>query len=141
MRRILLLAASGAVLMSAACQDTKIEDPLAIAPAPMAAAPAKAEPATEKAGPPTLQEAKEFLETSAKEIVELNEYALRVYWVNANFLTEDTDWLVAKVGAEGSKLSTRLANNAKRYNELSLPADMQRKMDSLKRGSDFPAPE
>jgi len=142
MRRILLLAASGAVLMSAACQDTKIEDPLAIAPAPMAATASNTENAApQKSGPPTLQEAKEFIQAAETEITELNEYASRVYWVNANFITEDTDWLASKVGAEGAKLSTRLANKAKRYNELSLPADMQRKMDGLKRGSNFPAPE
>ena len=44
-------------------------------------------------------------------------------------------------GAQAAKLSTRLANEAKRFNDLSLPADMRRKMDGLKRGSNFPAPE
>jgi len=61
--------------------------------------------------------------------------------VNSNFITEDTDWLAAKAGAESSVLSTSLANQAKRYNDLNLPADMARKMDGLKRGSNFPAPE
>ena len=142
MRRILLLAASGTVLLAAACQDTKIEDTTATPESPaLAAATATVKPATKKIGPPTLQEAKEFLEAAEKEITELNEYGARVYWVNANFITEDTDWLASKVGADGAKLSTRLANKAKRFNDLSLPADMQRKMDGLKRGSEFPAPE
>jgi len=142
MRRILLLAASGATLLAAACQDTIIEDPQAKAETPITVTTTEAEkPAAQKKSPPTLQEAKEFLEAAEKEITELNEYGARVYWVNANFITEDTNWLAAKVGAEGAKLSTRLANKAKRYNDLSLPADMQRKMDGLKRGSNFPAPE
>ena len=92
-------------------------------------------------GPATVQQAREFLEEAEAKIVELNEYGARVYWVNANFITDDTNWLAAKVGAEGARLSTNLANRAKRFNDLTLPADMARKMDGLKRGSNFPAPD
>ena len=92
-------------------------------------------------GPATVQQAREFLEEAEAKIVELNEYATRVYWVNANFITDDTNWLAAKVGAEAALLSTNLANRAKRYNDLTLPTDMARKMDGLKRGSNFPAPD
>jgi len=90
---------------------------------------------------PTIQEAKEFLEKSAIEIETLNEHAARVYWVNANFITTDTNWLSSKVGEQGALLTTRLANEAKRFNDLKLPTDMRRKMDMLKRGSEFPAPD
>jgi len=89
----------------------------------------------------TLQEAKEFLESAEKEITEFSEYNARIYWLNANFINYDSNWLAAKAGASGAKLSTRLANEAKRFNDLTLPADMARKMDGLKRGSNFPAPE
>jgi len=92
-------------------------------------------------GPATVQQAREFLEEAEAKIVELNEYGSRVYWVNANFITDDTNWLAAKVGAEAALLSTNLANRAKRYNDLTLPTDMARKMDGLKRGSNFPAPD
>ncbi len=102
-------------------------------------------PAVDKYGDPTspatVQQAREFLEEAENKIEELNEYAARVYWVNANFVTDDTNWLASKVGAEGALLSTNLANRAKRFNGLSLPADMARKMDGLKRGSNFPAPD
>jgi len=90
---------------------------------------------------PTIQEARTFLSDAEDQIEELNEYAARVYWVNANFITDDTNWLASKVGAEGAKLTTKLANQAKRFNGLDLPGDMARKMEGLKRGSDFPAPE
>ncbi len=92
-------------------------------------------------GPATVQQAREFLKEAEAKIVALNEYGARVYWVNANFITEDTKWLASKVGAEGAELSTNLANRAKRYNGLTLPAEMARKMDGLKRGSNFPAPD
>lgn len=100
-----------------------------------------ATPVSPENAAPTIQEAKEFLEQSATDIETLNEYAARVYWVNANFITADTDWLASKIGEEGALLATRLANQAKRFNDLALPADMRRKMDGLKRGSEFPAPD
>ena len=65
----------------------------------------------------------------------------RVDWVNNNFITEDTNWLAAKASEQASLLDTRLANEAKQFNGLSLPDDMRRKMDGLKRASNFPAPE
>lgn len=150
MRKILLSATSIAALGLIACQ------PAAEAPEPAmkdAAAAAAEKPAntvetltaaanagTEN-GPPTLQEAKEFLEQAEKEIVELRNYSSKIFWVQANFITQDTNALAARAGAQGARLSTRLSNEAKRFNELSLPADMRRKMDTLKRGSNFPAPE
>ena len=90
---------------------------------------------------PTVQEAKEFLEAAEEEIVEFSAYAAKVYWVKANFITEDTAAIEARVGEEGAKMSTRLSNQAKRFKDLSLPAGMKRKIDSLLRGSNFPAPD
>ena len=90
---------------------------------------------------PTRQEAKEFLEDTEKELAEFNAYAAKVYWIKANFITEDTAALEARVGEESAKMSTRMSNEAKRFKDLSLPADMQRKIDGLLRGSNFPAPD
>ena len=148
MRKLLLSAASLAALGFAACQ------PSTSTPSPDAPAPAEVEKPTKTVetltaaanagtenGAPTLQEAKEFLEAAEKDIVELSAFASKVYWVQANFITEDTNALAAMAGTQGAKLSTRLANQAKRFNDLTLPADMRRKMDGLKRGSNFPAPE
>lgn len=148
MRKLLLSAASLAAIGVAACQpstsapstdaSTKaaVEKPTKTVETLTAAANAGTEN-----GPPTIQEAKEFLETAEADIVELSAFAAKVYWVQANFITEDTNALAAMAGTQGAKLSTRLANEAKRFNDLSLPADMRRKMDGLKRGSNFPAPE
>ncbi len=142
MRTLLLSAASVAILGLAACQpkaSTEATQP----PKPtktvetLTAAATKEQPK----GPATLQEAKEFLEEAETDIVEINAMGARIYWINANFITEDTDWLASKIGAEGAEMATRLANGAKRFNGLTLPADMRRKMDGLKRGSEFPAPE
>ncbi|MEP6341939.1 MAG: M2 family metallopeptidase [Maricaulaceae bacterium] len=134
MRKLLLVATSLTALAISACNadEVKLEsstDTGTIATTNYADKPA------------TIQDAKEFIEQAEKDLIELGEYAARIYWVNANFITDDTRWLAQKAGAEGAKLSTRLANEAKKFNDLVLPADMARKLDMLKRGSNFPAPE
>ena len=134
MKNILLLAAASSTLMIASCQETTTEAP-AVVETKMPVVEASVNTG------PTLQEAKEFLENAEKEIVELYAEAARIYWINSNFITDDTDWLASKIGAEGGLLSTKLANQAKRFDDLTLPADMARKIDGLKRGSDFPAPD
>jgi len=90
---------------------------------------------------PTVQEAKEFLEAAEIELSEFSDYAAKVYWIRANFITDDTAALEARVGEESAKLSTRMSNQAKRFKDLSLPADMRRKIDGMLRGSNFPAPD
>ena len=146
MRKILLSAASLAALGLVACQ-AKISEPVST-PTLEAEKPTKTVEALTAAanagtenGLPTIQEAKEFLEQAETDIETLSAFASKIYWVQANFITQDTNALAAMAGTQGAKLSTRLANEAKRFNDLSLPADMRRKMDGLKRGSNFPAPE
>jgi len=90
---------------------------------------------------PTVQEAKEFLEDAEVEISEFGKFAARTAWIKANFITQDTNALEARMAEQGATLSTRYANEAKRFNDLNLPADMRRKMDGLLRGSNFPAPD
>ncbi|MBL4871541.1 MAG: M2 family metallopeptidase [Robiginitomaculum sp.] len=131
MKNIFILTVSAAALLTASCQDKTTRSTQAMQ------MPAQSEQETA----PTIQEAKTFLETSAKEIETLSLRGAKIAWINNNFITEDTDWLASKVGEEFGLLSTRLANSAKRFNDLSLPADMARKMDGLKRGSNFPAPD
>jgi len=139
MRKFLLIAASSSVLTLAACTgaETTAETPAATPPV------ASAAQVTTSTAPkaPTVQEAKEFIKKSEAELIKFSEHSSRVYWINANFITDDTNWLAEKIGAEGAKISTRLSNEAKRFNDLDLPADMVRKLDKLKRGSNFPAPE
>ncbi len=134
MKQYLLLAVASSALLSASCKPNTTP-PITDTPTQTSSTVA------EKQSEPTIQEAKQFLETSAQEITELNLRQATIDWVNNNFITEDTNLLSAKVGEESGLLSTRHANEAKIFNGLSLPVDMARKMDGLKRGSNFPAPD
>ena len=84
---------------------------------------------------------KEFLEHAQKEIETLSQEAARIYWINANFITEDSDWLASKVGGEFASLAARLANEAKIFQGLKLDADTMRKLNGIRQGNSFPAPE
>ncbi|PHR58014.1 MAG: peptidyl-dipeptidase [Robiginitomaculum sp.] len=91
-------------------------------------------------GAPTIAEAQAFIADAEKQLIEMNEYGSRVFWVNANFITDDTDWLATKAGADFTKLGVNLANSAKRFNDLELPPELARKMKFLKIGLTLPAP-
>jgi len=124
--------------------EVKPADPVEVKqapPKPQSTEDAATEIITDISDTPTLQQAKEFLETAERDVTEMNAFAARAYWINANFITEDTDALASLAGEQSTALSTRLANEAKRFNKLTLPDSMARKMDGLKRGSDFPAPD
>ena len=122
MRTFLLLASSALVLTLASCDEGQDAPQTSTSSAVTQTVSNKAE---QTAKVPTVQDAKEFIEQAEKELVELREHSARVYWVQANFITEDTNYLAAKAGAESAKLSTRLANGAKAFNDLTLPKDMR----------------
>ena len=135
MKHVLLSGACALSLMLGACAESANQSEAERATETLTKA------AQAEAQRPTVQQAREFLEATEAEIVDYNRRASRAYWVNANFITEDTTAMTAEVGAEGLAMATRLSNEAKRFNDVQLPADMRRKIDMLKRGSNFPAPE
>ncbi|WP_206599982.1 M2 family metallopeptidase [Pseudovibrio sp. Ad26] len=87
------------------------------------------------------EDARAFIETSEKAIQEIGEEAGRVAWVNANFITYDTNWLNALMSERTTKLYVSLANQTKQYDGLDLPPDLARKMKLLKLNLTLPAPE
>jgi peptidyl-dipeptidase A len=115
---------------------------LAAACAPPAEQPDRAgsADAASESAPPTVEDARRFIADAEAELGEANEYASRVLWVQANFITFDTDWLASRVGAENTKLTVRLANETKRFDGLELPDQLERKMNVLRTGITLPAP-
>ncbi len=65
----------------------------------------------------------------------------QVAWVNNTYITDDTDALNARVGAEGTEMGVRFAKGAARFNGVTgLSADTRRKLDLLRNGLVLPAP-
>jgi len=144
MKRAILLASGISLLALSACKDTPKDAGLNDAAAPKTQETAQTPPETADTNTvkdATLQDAKEFLETTETRLEEFNLRAATTAWAKATNITDATNAAEAAVNAEGAKLSTELANAAKRFNTLKLPVDMRRKIDGLKRGSSFPAPE
>lgn len=143
MRKALLIATGLSVLMFAGCKTETKATPAEAPPEPQIVTTSQPEAASEptKETAPTPQEAKEFLKETEEILARENEKVYRMAWVQNNFINDDTNWLLQKMDADYAKLGTRLANEAKRFNDLDLPADMKRKLNVLKIGNPFPAPD
>ncbi|HEX8578172.1 MAG TPA: M2 family metallopeptidase, partial [Allosphingosinicella sp.] len=106
-----------------------------------AAAPEQAAPAATAAAAPTLEEARAFVARAEKELGEFSVLNSRAQWVNATYITDDTDALAAHFGTIGTEMSVRLANEAARYaNVPGLDYDTKRKLDTLRSALVLPAP-
>lgn len=93
------------------------------------------------AAAPTAAEADKFIADAERQLASLSEYASRAQWVNSTYITEDTDWLAAKVGTESTELSVKLAKEAARFDGTpGLSFDTRRKLNLLKQGIVLPAP-
>lgn len=89
---------------------------------------------------PTIEEARRFVSDAESALADQWKYASRASWVQANFITPDTNWLASRADAETTKLAVRLADETKRFEGLALPAELKRKMNILRTGITLPAP-
>ena len=80
-----------------------------------AAAPPAAAAAARSAAAPTAAEADAFVARAEKELAEFTVINSRAQWVNATYITDDTDALAAHFGTIGTEMSVRFANEAARY--------------------------
>ncbi len=107
----------------------------------LAAALIVATPLAAQTTAPTAAEADAFIAQAEQEGAAFSLYGNRVGWINATYITNDTDWLSAKVGTEGTLLAVKYAKGAARFNDVAgLSYDTRRKLDTLKLGVTLPAP-
>ncbi|WP_444998499.1 M2 family metallopeptidase [Aliikangiella sp. IMCC44359] len=99
----------------------------------------KQAPATPKG--PTVADAQTYVANAEAEIEKNYEFQAKTAWVQANFVTEDTSFLVAKMSEEATKTGVGLALGAKKFNGLEVDYDTRRKLEILKAGLTLPAPE
>jgi len=100
------------------------------------AAPAAADTATA-----TPAAADAFVARAEKAIEEFSTPAAQVAWINATYITDDTDAIAAKYGAEGTEMSVKYAIEAAKYAKIpGLSFDTKRKINLLRSGLTLPAP-
>jgi len=91
--------------------------------------------------PMTPQGAAEWVEMVEQDLFDYSVRASRVYWVNATYITHDTNALAAQVGAEGTEKSVNYALEAAKFAQVEgLDPDVARKLDILRNGIVLPAP-
>ncbi len=88
----------------------------------------------------TIADAKQYVADAEKSLAEDYEIGGKAFWVQANFMTEDTNALAAKAGEESTRKSVQLALGTKAFKDLELDFDTRRKLDILKSGLVLPAP-
>ncbi|WP_304186337.1 M2 family metallopeptidase, partial [Phenylobacterium aquaticum] len=93
------------------------------------------------ASPPTPAEAKAFVDKAEADLAAFNEYAAKSSWVRATYITEDTQWLEARAGAQQNELATGFAKQAARYDGVAVDPVTARKLKLLKLYLVIPAPD
>jgi len=105
-------------------------------PAPTSAQRAKA---TGTAAP-TVAEAIAFVDSAEAVLQDLAVRAERAAWVQATYITEDTELIAAQERERYIAASVALAKQAARYDGLDLPEDVRRKLLLLRVSQTMPAP-
>jgi peptidyl-dipeptidase A len=127
MLRTALAAVAAVALMGAAAQ----------AGAPVSSPPSRG-PAT---GPPTAAQARAFVEDAESRLLELSNRQSRADWVAATYITDDTERISAEANQETIAATMDLAKAATRFDGLTLPEDLRRKLTLLKLAAiPLPAP-
>jgi peptidyl-dipeptidase A len=102
---------------------------------------AVATPALAQTAAPTVAEAEAFVAGAEKELGDFSIFNAQTQWINNTYITEDTDAVAARVGAQGTEMSVRFATQAAKYQAVpGLSYDIRRKLDILRGGITLPAP-
>ncbi len=90
---------------------------------------------------PTPEAADAFIAAAEKDLFDYSVEASQVNWVNATYITEDTDAMAARINSIGTEKSVKYALEAAKFaNVPGLSPDTKRKLDILRNGIVLPAP-
>jgi len=89
---------------------------------------------------PTVQEAETFMEEGEAQLLALSVEAERAAWVQATYITEDTEVLAAQANERLIAATMTLAKKATQFDKLPLPLEVARKMKLLKLSLTLAAP-
>jgi peptidyl-dipeptidase A len=139
MKRQLMTAAAVCVLaFTAGCASTSAHNPQAAST--QGQVQIQAGSGLKADYPATTAGANAFIAAAEARWAEITEYAARVQWSRATNITFDTMWLESKVNAEVTELQVQLANQAAKFNTVTVAPDVRRKLDLLRLGLVLPAP-
>ncbi len=89
----------------------------------------------------TPEAADAFIAAAEKDLFNYSVEASQVNWVNATYITEDTDAMAARINAIGTEKSVKYALEAAKFaNVQGLSPDTKRKLDILRNGIVLPEP-
>jgi len=98
-----------------------------LAPALMAACLAAAPPK-----PPTVAEAEAFVKEVEASLLDLSTYSGRADWIRSTYITGDTEIVAARADERAIAAAVAFAKRAKRFDGLTLPPALARKLKLLK---------
>ncbi len=81
---------------------------------------------------PTLLEAEKFIVDTENLLDDLSVKASRASWVQANFITDDTEAIASQANQDYIEATTKLAADIKRFDGMNLPPTLARKFKLLK---------
>jgi peptidyl-dipeptidase A len=96
-------------------------------------------PAT--AAKPRVAEAQAFIDSAERQLFDLSIKAQRAAWVEQNFITDDTEQIAADANQVVTAKSVELSKEAHRFDGLSLPPELARKLLLLKISTLLPSPK
>ena len=107
---------------------------------PALAAEKKADTSAQSAKP-TAADADAFVAAAEKDLFDYTVESSQVNWVNATYITEDTDAMAARINAVGTEKAVKYALEAAKFATIpGLSPDTRRKLDILRNGLVLPAP-
>jgi len=131
----LFASVSLAALALAGCAANTAPPPAALVTAQDAAPVAVADAARKPEG------ARQFIAEVEKDLAEFNVIGARAAWVNATYITDDTDALAAYFGTIGTEKGVKYATEAAQWLKVSgLDADTERKLNILRGALTLAAP-
>ena len=89
----------------------------------------------------TVTEAEAFIQHAEIRLTDLLINLETTQWIQSNFITQDTSAISARAIRDHTAETVKLANQAKRFNAIELPAGLARKMELLKLALTLPAPD
>ena len=111
------------------------------APAVAAAEPLPPPPAVNTGPSPTAEGARQFVADAEKDLADLGLIGSRAAWVNATYITDDTDALNTYFGTIATEKGVKYATEAAKWLQVpGLDPDTKRKLEQLRGGLTLAAP-